>query len=124
MRKEPFRKSNKISQSFNDGVVEIYTVKNVALPGYQPKKELVLKCTLRFEEQRLGINRLYMSRQAQVEIERVLRVPDFGDVSPQDVAVTGGKQYRIDSKQLVMDVFPRCADISLVKIEQGYEVMP
>lgn len=123
MRKLPFRTNNEITQSFNDGVVYIYSVSDIAEPGYKPKEGLTLKCTLRFEEQRLGLNRLYLSRQAMVEIDRVIRVQDYGDISTQDVAVTGGKQYRIDTKQLVMDVYPKCVDISLVRIEQEYEVM-
>lgn len=123
MWKAPNRPKHEITQGFNDGIVEIYDVQDMAKPGYEPVEKLEEKIKLRHEEQRLGINRIYQSRQAQVEISRVIRVPNVGGVSPQDVAILEGKQYRIDTVQKVMDVFPPCMDLALVKIEQEYEVM-
>ena len=121
--KVPNRPANDITQSFNDGVVTIYAVENSAPPGYRPSEQLTKKVALRYAEQRLGINRLYMSRQNQAEIERVLRVPRVESISNQDVAVTEtGKQYRIDYAQSVADVWPPSLDLSLTKVEQEYEV--
>lgn len=121
----PFRPrtENGVTQNFGDGVVAIYTVKDVAQPGYQPKPQTTLKCKLRYEEQRLGIQRYYSGRQNQVEIERVLRVPRYGGITNQDVAVTeDGRQFRIDMVQNVTDVYPASLDITLAKIEQEIEV--
>lgn len=123
MRKAPNRPKRDITQTFNDGIVSICNATDVANPGYKPVKKLCEKIRLRFEEQRLGINRLYQSRQAQAEISMVIRVPKAGNVSPQDIAVLEGKQYRIDTVQKVMDVYPPCVDLALVRIEQKYEVM-
>ena len=107
----------------NSGVVKIYSVEDSAQPGYQPKPSLTLKLTLRYEEQRLGINRLYLSRQNQAEVEKVIRVPRQDSISNQDVAILeNGSQYSIDYTQTVQDVYPPCLDLSLVKIEQDYEV--
>lgn len=112
-----------MTQNFGDGVVKIYTVTNSAQPGYQPVPELTLKCKLRYEEQRLGIQRYYSGRQNQVEIERVLRVPRYGGITNQDVAVTeDGRQFRVDMVQNVTDVYPASLDITLAKIEQEIEV--
>lgn len=123
MWKAPNRPTNQITQSYNGGVVKIYNVGDIAKPGYRPVEGLTLKLTLRYEEQRLGINRLYMSRQNQTEIERVLRVPRNANISNQDVAVTeDGRQYRIDYIQSVTDVWPDSLDLSLTKVEQEYEV--
>ena len=89
MWKAPHRPAdNQITQVFNDGLVTVYAVTDIAEPGYQPKPGLKKKLTLRYEEQRLGIQRLYSGRQNQVEIERVIRTPRAGDVNNQDVAVT------------------------------------
>lgn len=121
----PFRPrtDNGVTQNFGDGVVEIYSVKDVAKPGYQLKTQTTLKCKLRYEEQRLGIQRYYSGRQNQVEIERVLRVPRYGGITNQDVAVTeDGRQFRIDMVQNVTDVYPASLDITLAKIEQKIEV--
>lgn len=123
--KAPYRPrtDNGVTQNFGDGVVAIYTVKDVAQPGYQPKPQTTLKCKLRYEEQRLGIQRYYSGRQNQVEIERVLRVPRYGGITNQDVAVTeDGRQFRIDMVQNVTDVYPASLDLTLAKIEQKIEV--
>ena len=123
--KAPYRPrtDNRVTQNFGDGVVKIYSVTNSAQPGYQPVPALTLKCVLRYEEQRLGIQRYYTGRQNQVEIERVLRVPRYGGITNQDVAVTeDGRQFRIDMVQNVTDVYPASLDLTLAKIEQEIEV--
>lgn len=124
MRKAPFRPSNEISQQYNDGAVKIYTVTDSAKPGYQPVEKPKLKYTLHFENRALGIKRIYMSRQQQAQIVKVIRVPRV-DISPQDIAITHDeKQYRIDTVQDVMGVYPPSLDLSLKVIEQKLEVMP
>ena len=124
MRKKPFRPSNEISQSYNDGTVKIYTVSNSAAPGYQPKEGLRLKYTLQYDERALGINRIYLSRQDHAEIIRVLRVPRV-NISPQDVAIThDGQSYEISTVQLAKDVHPASLDISLKKLTHDLEVIP
>lgn len=124
MRKTPFRPTNEISQQYNDGVVKIYTVTDSAEPGRQVKEKLELKYTLAFEERALGINRLYLSRQNQAEVKRVIRVQRI-NISSQDVAIThDGKQYRVDTVQAVQVVYPPSLDLSLRAAEQKFEVMP
>ena len=124
MRKTPFRANNEISQTYNSGTVKIYTATDGAPPGYQAKQVLAEKNSLHYEERALGISRIYMSRQAQAEIVKVIRVPRV-DISPQDVAVTqDGKQYEISTVQLAKDVFTPSLDLSLKKIEQKLELMP
>ena len=124
MRKRPFRPSNEISQTYNDGTVKIYSVKDSASPGFQPKKEPKIKYTLQYEERALGITRLYQSKQAQAEILRVLRVPRV-NISAQDIAVThDGKCYEISTVQLAKDVYPPSLDISLKQLTHKLEVIP
>lgn len=123
--KAPNRPSHEITQPFNDGVVGLYSVQDGAMPGYRPVPMLALKRRLRYQERYLGINRLYSGRQNQVDIQRILRVMKVPGVSSQDVAITeDGQQYRIDSVQNVLDVYPPCMDLTLAKVEQKYEVKP
>lgn len=123
MWKKPYRPAAEITQPYNDGIVTIYEVKNVAAPGYKPVEMLVGKAKLRYEERRTGLQRYYSAMQNQVQIERVLRVPRAGAVSSQDVAVTEeGNQYRIDLVQAVQDVWPASVDLTLAKVDQDYEV--
>ncbi|MCI8527261.1 MAG: hypothetical protein HFF17_15425 [Oscillospiraceae bacterium] len=123
MRQMPFRPGNEISQSYNSGVVTVYRVTDGARPGFAPAPVLEKKAVLRYEEQRLGLTRLYLSRQNQVRVEKVIRVPRGPEVSSRDVAVTeDGRQYRIDAVQLADRVRPPSLDLTLTKAEQVYDV--
>lgn len=119
----PNRPNNQVTQSFNDGILTVYAVEDKAKAGYKPVIELSKKIVLRYEEQRLGIQRYYSGKQNQIQIERVLRTPRVKQVNNQDIGVTeDGKQYRIDFVQVVQNIYPSCMDITLSKIEQEYEV--
>ena len=124
MRKTPFRPDDRrITQSYRDGVVRIYTVTDGAAPGYQPRPVLTLLETLFYQERRVGLQRYYAGRQAQVEVERVIRTQLRPAVKPQCVAVTeDDEQYGIELVQQVQDVYPPSIDLTLVRIEQKYEV--
>lgn len=123
MWRKPNRPNNEITQSFNDGVVTVYSVSDTAKPGYKPKTTLVRKVKLCYEERRLGIQRYFSGKQNQIKIERVLRCPSTGQISTQDVAITEDcKQYRIDLIQKADGVYPPSVDITLSHIEQKYEV--
>lgn len=111
-----------VTQPLDDGIVTIYAVTDAAQPGYQPKQEMVqpAKAVLRYQEQRLGIQRYYDALQNQIQVERVIRVPRYGGVTNQDAAVTeDGRTYRIDLVQSVENVWPPCVDLTLVKFSQG-----
>ena len=119
----PYRPQNEITQTYNDGYVVIYSVTDEAAPGYQPTPKLKRKITLRYAEQRLGIQRYYAGRQNQIDIERVIRTPNVGIITNQDVAITeDGRQYRIDMVQTAQGIYPVSIDITLAKIDQEYEV--
>lgn len=124
MWKAPNRAKNEITQAFNDGIVTFYTVENIASPGYAPVEKLNQKIVLRYSEQRLGINRLYLAKQAMAEVQKVIRIPRAGNINPQDVAVTeDGEQYIVETVQTVTDVFPPSLDVSLSVLKQRYEVI-
>lgn len=118
--KAPYRPDNEVSQSYNDGVVTIYSVTDGAKPGYQPMPMLAEKITLRYAEQRLGIQRYYAALQNQVQVERVIRTARAGDITTQDIAITeDGRKYTVYMVQSVQDVYPPSVDITLSKISQG-----
>lgn len=122
MRQAPFRPGTEISQTYNSGIVRIYQVTDQGEPGYAPVLLLELRASLRYEEQKLGLIRHYAAKQAQVQVEKVIRVPRRPDISPQDVAQTDdGRLYRIELVQLAQGVFPPSLDLTLAKVEQHYE---
>lgn len=119
MRKAPFRPDNEISQTYNSGVCTLYKQRDTARSGYKPRPELERKAFLRYEEQRMGLNRYYAARQVDIETERVIRVPKgpAADIpTPQDIVRTeNGVFYRIDFVQAVPGVWPESLDLTLVR---------
>lgn len=120
MWKAPNRPNKQVSQIFNDGMVTICRIEDAAQPGYAPEPEIVEnKYNLRYEEQRVGVTRYYSARQAQIRIDKVIRVQKVNNISTQDAAILqNGEKYRIDQVQIVPDVYPPCLDLSLIAFEQ------
>lgn len=122
MWRKPYRPSNEISQTYNDGVMTVYSVVDASSPGRRPEEKLSQKVRLQYEERRLGIQRYYSGKQNQVQIKRVVRCQNCGMISSQDVAITeDGTRYQVDLVQIVPNVFPESVDITLLKIDQKYE---
>lgn len=125
MWQAPYRpRESEISQSYNDGLVDIYSQHDTAAPGYLPKVQLQKVGTLAFEEQRVGIQRYYSGKQNQIQIEKVLRVPRGFLVTNQMVARIRGQklQYYIEQVQKVPDIYPPSLDLSLKKVAQVLKV--
>lgn len=122
MRQLPFRPNNEISQAFNSGVCTVYSQRDTAKAGYMPVPELTPKAYLRFEEQRVGLTRYNEFKQRDVEVERVIRVPQGPAAqipTPQDVVSSDGKVfYKIEFVQTVPGVWPPCLDLTLTRFAQ------
>lgn len=122
--RSPYRPTNDVSQPYNDGIARFYDLTNKAEAGDKPVYQTKCKGHLPFENQRLGINRLYLSRQYQAEIVKVIRVARR-NISPQDLVILNdGKQYLIDSVQDVTDILPPSVDVALRRYEEKVEVIP
>lgn len=121
MHLKPNRAAHDVTQPFNSGIVQIYRVSDEATPGYRPRPVRVLVETLRYEERTLGLTRYYAAKEAQVEVQRVIRTPHRRGVSPQDIAVTeDGSAYRIDLIQGVSS-FPPSMDLTLTRYDQQWK---
>ena len=111
--------------SFNDGRAEIYDVQNVSAPGDKPKEKLVLRVGLRFKNETMGLRRFFEAQQAKVDISRVISLPMYGAVSPQDIVIIREngkeKQYRITLKQDIYDTRPPSMKLTLSDSEEKYE---
>lgn len=125
MYRKPNRPAHDITQPFNSGIVKIYRTANGAKPGHKAAEILQdPPVTLRYEEQRTGAARYYAAKQANIQIDRVLRCPRVAGIDTQSVAETeDGEQYRIAQIQSVSGVWPDCVDLSLTKIVQKLEVI-
>lgn len=121
MWRKPNRPKNEISQTFNDGVLTVYSVDVGVVPDYETLKGLTKKSMLHYSERRMGVQRYYAGIQAQTKIDRVLRCQDAGLVEPHDVVITeSGKHYLVQLVQSCYDVYPPSVDVSLAAIVQQY----
>jgi len=116
------------TQTFNDGVANIYSVGNIAPPGGMPKEGLTLKVSsLRYKERTVGMSRYWAAMQANVKIDMVIRVPyvpiKAKAISTQDIAIPiDGEQYRIVQIQKPEDIYPPVMDLSLERLVQKYDI--
>lgn len=114
----PNRERNEISQTYNDGIVRIYSVEDGADPGHMPEEKLTLKAQLLYAEQRVGISRFYTAQQYHDDVERLVRVQRAGVIANRDIAVTeDGQRYNIAMVQTVENSFPPSLDLTLTRIK-------
>lgn len=114
-----------LTQTFNDGVLKVYSVGNIAELGNMPKDGLTLKFnkSIPYEERTVGVTRFYTGKQDQNIIEQLLRVPRISKISRNDVIIpVDGEQYRIEQIQSKNDIEPRCLDLSLEKVQVKYDI--
>lgn len=110
---------------FNDGVLKMYTVGNIAGPGDMPKDGLILRfsSSIPYEEKTVGVTRYNAGKQNHNIIEQLLRIPRVKGISRNNIVVPiDGQQYRIEQIQTINDVEPRCLDLSLERVEQDYDI--
>lgn len=113
------------NQTFNDGALKLYEVKNIAEDGNMPKDGLVLKYQdgIRYEERTVGISRFWTAQQFNSTIERVLRIQRVPDVNRSYIVIPNdGQQYTIKQIQLIKDVMPVCYDLSLERVDADYDI--
>lgn len=119
-RKAPYRPrsdNKRASEVYTDGVVQICTVTDGAVPGLLPREALTPRLKLYYQERKLGVMRNYQAAQNLIHVERVIRVPAPTEpITSQDAAITeDGRHYRIDLVQVVTEVWPRSLDLTLVR---------
>lgn len=90
--------------TFDDGILTIYSVSNSAAPAKQPKYKLTEKAKYYFNVGELGVTRYYTALQANQQIENVVNVPDWNDITTQDIcALENGIKYKITMVQRLKD---------------------
>ena len=69
------QKERQMAATFDDGILTIYSVENIAEPGDMPVTGLVEKASFYFGYETVGINRFYTALQANRQIESVVHIP-------------------------------------------------
>lgn len=118
-------KPKTLTQTFNDGVLKIYRVDNIAEPGNMPKQGIIPKFNkaIPYEERVVGITRNSMAKQEQSSIEQLVRIPRLNNISVHDVVtLIDEKQYDVYQAQYINDTEPHCIDLSLTRLEVAYDL--
>lgn len=106
------------AQTFNDGIVKIYRLENVAEKGEAPEEKPVLKCSLRYKERTVGFGRYYTAMQAKTKVSALIRCPRVPNVKEKDVAVLmNDKKYEISLIQYPEDIVPPVMDLTLERVK-------
>lgn len=107
-----------MQQTFNDGLVKIYSVENISEPGEAPMEEQVFKCSLRYKERTVGFSRYYSAMQANTKVSALIRCPRVRSVNEKDTAVlTNGEKYEISLIQYPEDTVPPVMDLTLERVK-------
>lgn len=117
----------KQTQSFCDGITNIYKVSNLALPGDMPREGLVLQQTLRYHERTVGMGRYYQAMQNNIKVDFVIRCPEVRGLSEKntDILVAiliDGQQYKVMQIQYIEDAEPPSMDLTLERVGENYDI--
>lgn len=110
--------------TFDDGILTIYSVKNIAAAGKKPVYGLVEKSKHYFGYQTKGVVRYYEAKKADSIIESVVNIPDWNDILATDICILENDvQYRLSMVQTTMDENNlRITNLSLERISENYAI--
>lgn len=90
--------------TFDDGILKIYSVENMAEPGKKPVYRLVEKSKHYFGYQTVGVTRYYEAKKADSIIEAAVRIPDWNNILATDICILENNvQYRLSMVQPTTD---------------------
>lgn len=83
---------------FDDGVVFICNLTNLANNGDMPREVLIKKSKHLFEERAVGVSRQYQAKGVNERVDRLVRIPQTKSIHIGQYAMLGnGEQFRIDN---------------------------
>lgn len=97
-------------QTFNDGVLDIYTVRD------DDCIELMQE-GIRFGLRTVGSKRFFAAKDYQHSADRLIRVP-YREIPANTVVIIGSEQYDVLQSQEILDTFPRCCQLTLERIKE------
>lgn len=69
----------------------------------------------------IGVKRNYEAMQAEVRLDELIQVLLDRKISPQDVVVIEGVQYKIKQVQHQKNTYPETSLLSLQRLEEDYD---
>lgn len=120
MLKNPYQTPTAF-KTFNDGSVKIYKLKDVSLPGFQPRLAPVLYRNHSFAYKTIGTKQNYEAMQANVRLDEKVEIHLDRGLSPQDIAVIDNIQYDIVQTQHYTATKPPSSVLYLRRREEIYD---
>lgn len=110
--------------TYDDGILSICRVTNSAEPGNKPVIRLEEKEKYYYGYEELGVTRYYQAKNANQQIECVVRIQGWEDVKVTDICILeDGIQYQISMVQPTHDENGlRMMKLTLERVKQEYEV--
>ena len=95
--------------SFNDGICDIFTTdqEGVRLPNKYT--------SLGFSKRVLGFKRYFEASARQIDINRVIRIPQLPGIDNYDFVEIDSVAYGVKMVQEIYDTNPMCIDLTLDK---------
>lgn len=108
---------------FDDGILKIYSLENIAQPGEKPKQKLKYKSSHYFGFETVGINRYYVAKQANVQVSDIIHVWLDRTIRVTDICILeDGLQYKCAQVQHVEEDGLRITKITLERLGESYEL--
>ena len=117
--------------TFDDGIVGVYELTQVKVPGKMPTEGLALMEEFYFGYDILGVNRYYTAMKAEQDIEAVINIPGWHPIrANRHIAIIADAdgdpdvQFRIVMAQPMRDEYGlRITKLSLERIGDDYAVL-
>lgn len=109
--------------TFDDGIIQVYEVKNISKPGNKPKDGLYYKSSHYITYDKVGITRFYAAKAANNHIDEVVNIQQDRSVMPGNVAIMeDSTQFKIvQAQQGVDENGLRISTLSLERIGDIYD---
>lgn len=108
---------------FDDGILQICTLKNKAESGEMPKEALVPGKEHFYGERTVGYGRQYAAKGVNEQVDMLVRIWQDRSIRIGMYVLVDGDQYRIDNVQhLYDDDGLRVTDLTLQRLEELYDV--
>lgn len=108
--------------TFDDGIIQVYGVKNISSPGNKPKDGLYYKSSHYISYDKVGITRFYAAKAVSNQIDDVVNIQQDRSIISGDVAIMeDGTQFMIvQAQQGVDENGLRISILSLERIGDTY----
>lgn len=119
-------RTKKIDQQYDDGFLKVYEQKDISSPGEFENIQTVVKYPkIYYQNRTVGYKRFLQGKQVDLEIQKLLRIPNLPDINIFDIVETeNGQQFKIEQIQDPVGVYPASLDLSLSVVKNRLEVVP